>query len=311
VDLVGVSVQVSSDALFIIFSTPQSISKYKLEVFDSNSPTNEPLSSYELHNTPMHHPEGRDVVFMHLQDEETALKEMKQLGVQILYSRNPEKLFQKGETIHFDGFVVRDPNDGRGLDTNSLALEDTRQFQPYKEAGTLAFHSNDRFFASTPKPLPEGLCGAPALDAEGELCGIVEGIVPTDHENQKIAGSAAFMPSFVLAAFVEYVERTMLEKMMPKDLFQHVVRAKETNAIGGGSFKVGKDGKIEGERTWDEVYDEQVAGLKKKLSKEEVDAVLWNVKVSTIWVRWSWLELLALVRTLTLKSNSSSWSAAM
>ena len=263
------------------------ISKYKLEVYDSKNPSNEPLASYELHNTPIHHPEGRDVAFMHLQNEENALKEMTQLGVQILYARSPEKKFHKGETINFDGFVVRDPkDDGQGQEqqpnhtTPSLTTEDTREFQPYHETGTLAFHTNDRFFATTPKPLPEGLCGAPALDAEGQLCGIVEGIVPTDHENQKIAGNAAFMPSFVLAAFTEYVERAMLEQMMPKDLFQHVVRAKETNSIGGGSFKVGKDGKIEGERTWDEVYEEQVETLKKKLSKEEVDAVLWNVKVS-------------------------------
>jgi hypothetical protein len=52
----------------------------------------EPLASYELHNTPIHHPEGRDVVFMHLQDEETALNEMKKLGGQILYPRNPKKI---------------------------------------------------------------------------------------------------------------------------------------------------------------------------------------------------------------------------
>jgi hypothetical protein len=272
------------------------------------------LASYELHNTPIHHPEGRDVVFMHLKDEETALNEMKESGVHILYPRNPERKFQKGETIYFDGFVVRDLSYGQGQDATNLDKEDLRQFQHYKEVGTLAFHTNDRFFASTPKPLPEGLCGAPALDSEGEVCGIVEGIVPKDHENKNISGSAAFMPSFVLAAFVEYVERAMLEKMMPKDLFQHIVRAKETNSIGGGSFQVGKDGKIQGERTWDEVYDEQVAGLKKKLSKEEVDAVIWNVKVSRIWL--GWLELRIGARSylnivFTFNTNAASWFAAI
>ena len=109
------------------------------------------------------------------------------------------------------------------------------------------------------------------------MVGIVEGIVPVDHANQSIAGSAAFLPSFVLAAFVEYVERYMLEQLLPKDMFQTVVRAKETNTIGGGSFNVGKDGMPES--SWEEAFEKQVEALKKKYSKEEMDAILWNVKV--------------------------------
>ncbi|CAB9520864.1 expressed unknown protein [Seminavis robusta] len=255
--------------------------KYTLEVFDSKTSNKEPLRSYELHNTPIHHPEGRDVVFVHLQDEETALDEMKKLGVDVHYLRNPDKLFEKGETIYFDGYVVHDPQNAATTNDNTpndLTVEDTRVFEPYQETGTLAFHTNDRFFATTPHPLPEGLCGAPAIDADGELCGIVEGIVPVDHENTTIAGSAAFLPSFVLAAFVEYVERYMLEQMMPKDMFQNVVRAKETNAVGGGSFSVGKDGMPASEQSWEEAFEKQVASMKKKYSKEEMDAILWNVK---------------------------------
>ena len=43
---------------------------YTLEVIDSEN-SEEPLASFELHNTPIHHPEGRDVALMHLKDEET------------------------------------------------------------------------------------------------------------------------------------------------------------------------------------------------------------------------------------------------
>ena len=208
-----------------------------------------------------------------------ALREMKKFGVKIHYMRDPEKLFKKGETIHFDGFVVHDPNPEPAED--SLAQEDTRVFESYKEIGILSFHTNDRFFAETTTPLPEGLCGAPALDADGELCGVVEGIVPVDHENRKIAGNAAFLPSFVLQSFVDYAERLMLEQMMPKDVFQNVVQAKATNTLGGGTFNVSKDGDPEG--SWEEAYNRQVEMLKKKYSKEEVDAILWNVKVSEMF----------------------------
>jgi hypothetical protein len=207
---------------------------------------------------------------------------MKKFGAEILHLRDPEKLFQKGETMHFEGFLVHDPQTDEASDdkSNSPVEEDTRIFEPYQETGTLSFHTNDRFFASTPVPLPEGLCGAPALDADGELCGIVEGIVPKDHQDQKIAGSAAFMPSFVMATFVDYVERFMVEQMMPKDIFQSVVRAKATNNLGGGVFKLGNDGTPDGDGSWEEAYERQVEQLKKKYSKEEVDAILWNVKVS-------------------------------
>jgi len=267
-------------------------SKYTLEVIDSKHPK-EALATFELHNTPIHHPEGRDIALMHLKDEETALGELKRLGVEIHHLRNPEKLFRKGETIIFDGFVVQDPNQQQHQQSTTtttpaitpeekeevdLSKEDTRTFEPYKEVGTLAFHTNDRFFATTSVPLPEGLCGAPALDADNELCGVVEGIVPVDHENRSIAGSAAFLPSFVLASFVDYAERFMLDQIMPKEVFQQVVKAKATNTLGGGTMNL--EGSPDGQGGgWEEAYERQVEDLKKKYSKEEVDAILWNVKV--------------------------------
>jgi len=204
--------------------------------------------------------------------------------------------------MYFDGFVVQDPNDDKdGI--NDDHLEDTRIFEPQEEPGSLAFHTNDRFFASTASPLSEGLCGAPALDADGELCGVVEGIVPVDHENPKIAGTAAFLPSFVLASFVDYTERVMLEQIMPEDMFQNVVQAKLTNTLGGGSFNLVKDGKPQEEGIFKQAYERQVEMLKKKYSKEEVDAMLWNVKVSSNWyVEQALTSFLTMTSVETLKA---------
>ena len=131
------------------------------------------------------------------------------------------------------------------------------------------------------------MCGAPAIDKDGALCGVVEGIVPVDSENKNLAGTAAFLPSFVLASFIDYAERSMLEQAMPKDIFADVIKAKETNTLGGGSTRISKDDGEEG--TWEETYEHQVEMLKKKYSKEEVDAILWNIKVCVISINVSTL----------------------
>lgn len=39
-----------------------------------------------------------------------ALKHLQDLGVEILYRRDDEKLFEKGEEIIFDGFIVTEEN---------------------------------------------------------------------------------------------------------------------------------------------------------------------------------------------------------
>ena len=255
---------------------------YSLEVYDPSKP-DESLAKLALNPEPFHHPEGRDIALVHLKEEETSLKLLKNLGVDILYLRDPDKLYQKGEDMLFDGFVVSEPNaaDGSVFEQQSgktsSSQDDRRIFYPYTEKGTLSMHTNDRFFASTPEPLPEGLCGAPVLDNDGDLCGTVEGIVPVTHKDPRLAGSAAFMPSYVIKHFVDYVERGLLEQMMPKELFQMVVNAKKTNSIGGGVFKADSEGTYTGESNWEEAYDVALNFLKSKYTNEEVDAILCAV----------------------------------
>jgi hypothetical protein len=258
---------------------------YALEVFDSENP-NESLAKIGLDSTPFHHPEGRDISVIHFKEEESSLKTLKNLGVKIQYLRSPEKMYEKGETMYFDGYVVSEPNTADDQQYGSKPvnhgntndkIEDLRVFYPHKEIGKLSFHTNDRFFATTPEPLPEGLCGAPVLDSDGELCGTVEGIVPVDHKDERLAGSAAFIPSYVLASFVDYVERGLLQLIMPEDLFQMAVTAKKTNSIGGGLFKADKDGNYTKETNWEEAHDRALKALKKRYTQKEVDAILDTV----------------------------------
>jgi hypothetical protein len=248
---------------------------YSLEVYDPEKP-DDALANLALNSEPFHHPEGRDIALIHFREEQSSLQVLKSLGVEVLHLRDPNKLFQKGEVMEFDGFVVSERNaaDSESYDNKSSRKEDTRVFYPYHDTGSLAFHTEDRFFAKTPEPLPEGLCGAPVLDKDGDLCGTVEGIVPVNHKNEKLAGCAAFLPSFVMKVFIDFVERGLIEKMMPSDLFRMVVTAKKTNSIGGGMFKKDKNGNYTAETNWEDEYDKALATLKQRYTKQEVDAIM-------------------------------------
>ena len=87
------------------------------------------------------------------------------------------------------------------------------------------------------------------------------------------------MPSFVMAAFVDYAERVMLEQLMPRELFQMVETAKKTNAFGVGLFDKDKDGGgLKEGKSWEEAYDRQIESLKQKYTKEEMEAIVGTIE---------------------------------
>ncbi|KAL7575915.1 hypothetical protein ACA910_000715 [Epithemia clementina (nom. ined.)] len=249
--------------------------RYSLDVFDA--PGNS-IGSFPLEAEPFHHPEGRDVALAHFSDEPETLPKLRKLGVEVLHLRNDDDLYEKGESMVFDGYAVTGDDRLKKQDGDEEKKQDddddTRVFFPYKDTGTLSFHTNDRFFANTPNPLPEGLCGAPAVDAKGRCCGVVEGIVPLDSEHKKLAGHAAFMPHFIMNPFIQLVERQMTRAIMDEDLFQMVVTAKKTNTIGGGVFKMKGDGTYSTDATWEDANRSMIEQLKKQCSKEEFDAMM-------------------------------------
>ena len=266
--------------------------KYSLGVYDTDHQT-EALATIEVNSQPFHHPEGRDIALLHFRDEERALETLRDLGVQTLFLRDHEKQYEKGEIVDFDGFVVGQPDAVDGTDSEyqqessssspsssndddeaAAADQDPRVFFNYRDTGILSFYTEDRFFATTAKPLPQGLCGAPVTDKDGDVCGTVEGVVPTGHENKQFAGSAAFIPSFVMQVFIDFVERAMVQQMMPTELFEMVKGAKNSNQIGGGIYKKDADGKFTKPTSWDAEYDKAVTRLKSSYSKEEFEKIM-------------------------------------
>ncbi len=226
----------------------------------------EPLAKLALNPYPIHHPREMDLAIIHLKDEDIALALMKKMGIVPLHlpsmhemETSNDPVFEPGEKLLFQGFEVYAPNTTDQetlvadiLSNKSDAEDDKRIFHPYSSLGTLTKASPDRFLAETNAgPLPEGLCGGPVIQLPrniGEsgvmaisrtplmIRGVVEGIVPTNHEEVQLAGLASFLPSYRVREFIDFAERFMLEQIIEDGLFQKVVAMKEKKDLRDSAY---------------------------------------------------------------------------
>ena len=179
--------------------------------------------------------------------------------------------------------------------------DDTRIFLPYSTTGKLLFGNADRFLASTPTPLPEGLCGGPAIDPDGMVCGVVEGVIPEQFDDEQMAGAASFIPSVRLGEFIDYAEELMLKEIFPEKMFEMVVDYKRGLGQEQVEYNMDHDsGSVaeEGEKKETQAmqsklgsaFEERIEGLKNHHSMEEVNAILTTIRrerdeVMDIWNR--------------------------
>ena len=201
-------------------------------------------AKFALNPYPIHHPSEMDVAIIHLTQEEAALRHIESLGIKALHlptmhelNTSDEPVFTHGEQTLFQGYEVYEanPTDQESLSQNtSQTSDDERVFHPYSSLGTLSMCSPDRFLARTEAgPLPEGLCGGPAIElpTDGEnvtIRGVVEGIVPIDHENKELAGLASFIPAYRMREFIDQAERFMIGQILDDQiLLQKIVDLKE------------------------------------------------------------------------------------
>mmetsp|Transcript_4609 Transcript_4609/g.6770 ORF Transcript_4609/g.6770 Transcript_4609/m.6770 type:complete len:473 (-) Transcript_4609:11-1429(-) len=271
--------------------------RYSVDVFDNSADSKttkrEPLATFALNPYPIHHPSEMDVAIIHLKQEDSALKNMRSLGVEMMHLRKDDNLFDKGDEVVFDGFELAEEhyahmekmnNDLDENEDKESSQEDTRVFIPYIETGNLIFASASRFLSSTEKPLPEGLCGGPVIDRDNRICGIVEGIIPSDHENKEMVGAASFIPSFRLREFVDHAERMMLQKILPEHVFQKVVNLKEGKPLHHNTSidLTSDDGNQqlsnEDATTLNEAFDSAIKGVKKSNNPDQVKAILGTIE---------------------------------
>lgn len=251
--------------------------KYSLQVYEGETS----LATFDLAPYVIHHPNQMDLAMIHLKDEEETLLAMKKLDLEIFYMRDNEILFEKNEDLLFDGFWITEDEDSEQDNAKNQQRieqeEDNRIFRPFHEQGKLMFASPERFLASTTRPLPEGMCGGPAIDRFGTISGIVEGIVPISHEEKEIAGAACLLPSPRILEFIEASERIMLQQIVPADVFEQVVALKSgnSNTISHAESEVtvpDDDFDIQ------DSINEAMAKMKKFYATEEVSAIQTTVQ---------------------------------
>ena len=280
--------------------------RYSVSVYDVDANSQkqqlqqeqEPLATFGLNPYPIHHPNDMDLALVHLKSEDATLKQFESLGVDMLHLTDTERLFDKDDEVLFEGFEITEEhyeameqmNDnieadkGRQQQQQEQSEEDTRVFIPYSMKGNLIFASQDRFLARTDEPLPEGVCGGPVLDDDGRVCGVVEGIVPVDHEEKAMAGAASFIPYFRIKEFVQYAERIMLERIVPKTLFDKVVDLKKGKALNERSATTNLHGQSlsgaddHGDTNLDKAYGEMMENIRRTHSPEQVETILGTVE---------------------------------
>lgn len=249
---------------------------YSLQVYDPD--TAESLGKFALNPYVIHHPEEMDLAVIHLKQEEATLKHLRDLGVDIMYLRDKENQFDNGEEVTFEGFEITDPEPILDLSSIDEKIkeaeknknhEDTRVFVPYSTKGTLFVATAERLLAKTDAPLPEGLCGGPTIDKHGTISGIIEGIVPKDHEDERLAGAAAFIPSFRIQQFIDFAEHLMLKTILPQDVFDGVVELKTTGELGNANMNP--------DYCASEI-ERHIQALRKIHSKEEVEAIMKTIR---------------------------------
>lgn len=268
-----------------------SVSVYDMDEHEPKNDGNQPLATFGLNPYPIHHPNNMDLAIVHLKSEEATLKQFESLGVDMLHLTDNERLFDKNDQVLFEGFEITEKhyeamekmNDRIEAEKERKhSQDDNRVFVPFHTSGNLIFASQDRFLAKTDEPLPEGVCGGPVIDDDGRVCGVVEGIVPADHEEEGMAGAASFIPYFRIKEFIQYAEKLMLEKIVPKTLFDKVDDLKQGKALNEKSATTNLHGdqnlKKEDGANLDKAYGEMMENIRHTHSPEQVEAIIGTVE---------------------------------
>mmetsp|Transcript_24772 Transcript_24772/g.41903 ORF Transcript_24772/g.41903 Transcript_24772/m.41903 type:complete len:331 (-) Transcript_24772:234-1226(-) len=190
---------------------------YTLEVRNSEG---ESVTSIDIIPNSFHHP-SRDIGIAHFdKDEAKALSIFKTLMFEKLdierYKVNDE------EEVEFHGHEVS-TNPTEDVDVNTPAGKDLRLSIPRTYAGRVLGRSAHQTFCRTlDGVLSQGMCGGPVIGQRGTICGLIEGIVPPEHPDAALQGTAVIIDSIDIMTFVENVER-VIEGSETKDILDSVV----------------------------------------------------------------------------------------
>jgi hypothetical protein len=128
------------------------------------------------------------------------------------------------------------------------------------------------------------------LDKDGNVCGVVEGIMPANYPDERMAGAASFIPGPRVSEFIDFAEQVMLKEIFPEKMFEMVVDYKKglgseeveydmegSDATGDPAEDEKKEVKAMQKKLGD-AFEERIEGLKKHHTLEEVNAILTTIR---------------------------------
>jgi hypothetical protein len=177
-------------------------------------PDGSSLSQFHLLPKAYYHP-NRDMAILHFDNEDDNIDVAKLLGVECdLELTDEERLDPASDkTLYFHGHDVEDsPFQDHSINRNRIYTRAT---------GKPTFRTPHQIFCPTNPVLTDGMCGGPVLisekptqDNQKIVCGIIEGIVPTDHPTESLRETAVFVESGEIRAFVKAVENYEIQPLI-------------------------------------------------------------------------------------------------
>lgn len=135
------------------------------------------LAKHELVSLAQH--PSRDVAALGLKDETEALSDVSSRGIPFSPLTLRRRLLGQEDSLQVIGYEVREhPGAERWEDPNMVMIRAT---------GELAARTAKQVFVRTNhETLNPGMCGGAVLDINLELCGCIEGVVPTAPSEAKV-----------------------------------------------------------------------------------------------------------------------------
>lgn len=173
------------------------------------------ITQTELIPRSFHHSE-RDVAILHMDDESNAMKTLESLELQTLELLDNSVNLRAGDNLIFHG------HDVRGGDEFNNYNSDDRKPYPCTVNGHYYYKTISQSFSKTEPVLTDGMCGGPVLYSnngdKSKVCGMVEGIVPTNHPDDGLKGLAVFIDSKIITKFIDDVEQGIVEPLYGGDI---------------------------------------------------------------------------------------------
>lgn len=182
------------------------------------------VSQFELLPKSFHHL-SKDLAVLHLENEDNVAHIINEFG-KFSHEILPVELesVSSKDNLEFHGHEVINVNGSPNFDN-----EDNRIPIPKIVDGSLSFLTKQQIFAKTNSILNDGMCGGPVTVnriinsiKKPFICGVIDGIVPTSHDQVQLRGHASFIGKDDIHKFIDSVEDGSIQPLMGGEASRYV-----------------------------------------------------------------------------------------